>query len=1109
MTHRHPSRQHEMYRFGADAVRGAAAAACLLAAAGSSLGADHTWIGTSTNGNWGDPFHWEAFNFGPPTENDSTVVHLEGSDTSPDIQDIFDSDVDYHIDSLVLEAGYSGSGSLVLTGGQLTVDHAISNKDEENLIIGTNVVAGDADISLAALFGGISLNLPLDLSTNNSLIDVSGTFGGYVVLSGGISDTQSVVSAATLDVDDGIEVTIGGASHELTQVIIRHGSVAIDSVGLVAEDLNVDVQSAGDFVIGDFDVDIDQLTGAGEVFLGGGSLTVGSDSDFTLSGFIGGDGGSLIKDKSGVMIYSRTASHTGATSVTAGTLRLTSSGRLSGESDVNVVFGATLDLNGSTDRTFDSIAGSGTILLGSGNLTVDEDGGTRTFFGNIEESGELTKKGDHTLVLAGTNTFALLDIDAGTLEVASGASLGSGSIELGAGTLQVTNTMTNPRNVTLDDSAAEIRVDSAATLTQSGSVDGSGSLTKTGDGVLALTGVNTYAGTTTLAAGVVSVAGDGNLGMGDLAFDGGTLEVTGSFTNGRSVSITSGTTAVFDISSATLEQAASINGDATTAMLIQGGGTLRTTVAQGGTFDGDIVVVEGTFDMAGGGNGLGNSTTVTVDPLGTFLVNNAENIGGLDGSGSVVLNENLSVGFDDVPRTFAGAISGSGDFGKDGTSTLTLTGSNTYSGLTRVLGGTIRLDGAGRLSNDTDVEVEAGASFDVNGVTDTVNSISGAGTIRLGDGNLRVNATSGTHHFSGDVLETGELTKNGDHTLVLSGTNFFSLLDINAGVLEVSSPSNLGFGQIELGAAEFRVTNTMGNFVPIALDNGLAAINVAAASTLSQTAEVGGSGALMKLGDGTLVLVDSNTYTGPTTVSAGTLLANNSAGSATGNGDVTIENGATLGGTGSIAGTVQVHSGGTVAPGKSPGILDVDDIVFDAGSTLHIEVGGLLPGDQYDVLSVADTAEVAGTLIIDLVDLGGGVFEPSLGDSFDIVVAGAISGAFDTVSGGGVVTSDVFLGPVYDATTIRLVAQLPGDGNGDGWVDGLDYLLWAGNFGTHPGIDGSADDGDYNDDGWVDGLDYLLWAGNFGSHVATAVPEPSGAALVVVGLLWCVALRRR
>ena len=72
------------------------------------------------------------------------------------------------------------------------------------------------------------------------------------------------------------------------------------------------------------------------------------------------------------------------------------------------------------------------------------------------------------------------------------------------------------------------------------------------------------------------------------------------------------------------------------------------------------------------------------------------------------------------------------------------------------------------------------------------------------------------------------------------------------------------------------------------------------------------------------------------------------------------------------------------------------------------------------------------------------------------------------------------------AYELDATSGLPGDGNLDGYVDGLDYIIWALNFGDDPADDppGSPLNGDYNDDGRVDGLDYVLWASNFGAGAA-------------------------
>src|SRR3989304_2190788 len=67
-------------------------------------------------------------------------------------------------------------------------------------------------------------------------------------------------------------------------------------------------------------------------------------------------------------------------------------------------------------------------------------------------------------------------------------------------------------------------------------------------------------------------------------------------------------------------------------------------------------------------------------------------------------------------------------------------------------------------------------------------------------------------------------------------------------------------------------------------------------------------------------------------------------------------------------------------------------------------------------------------------------------------------------------------------------SPLPGDGNGDGRVDGLDYVRWLNNFNRNTSA--GPTEGDYNNSGKVDGLDYIVWLNNFGRTQTTPTSTP-------------------
>jgi hypothetical protein len=175
------------------------------------------------------------------------------------------------------------------------------------------------------------------------------------------------------------------------------------------------------------------------------------------------------------------------------------------------------------------------------------------------------------------------------------------------------------------------------------------------------------------------------------------------------------------------------------------------------------------------------------------------------------------------------------------------------------------------------------------------------------------------------------------------------------------------------------------------------------------------------------------------------------------------------------------------------------------GNTGSLKLGIVGLGD-FDSVAVMGAVALDGELELTVDD----AYMAVVGDSFAVVAYGSLTGTFDDVLGNNL-GGGQYLRPIYDTTELRLEVTFFGDGNLDGMVDGLDYLLWAANYGDNPANDppGSPGNGDYNDDGTVDGLDYLSWASNYGAGSATAVPEPAACATALFGLIALLAASRR
>jgi len=337
-------------------------------------------------------------------------------------------------------------------------------------------------------------------------------------------------------------------------------------------------------------------------------------------------------------------------------------------------------------------------------------------------------------------------------------------------------------------------------VTLASAISGTGGLRMDGTGTLTLSGTNTYTGGTTLAAGVVSVAADANLGgaSGGLTFDGGTLRTTAALTTARNITIESGG-ATFDANgydstfSGTMSGAGAFTKTGAGTLTLSGANTYSggTTVAAGtlrgntSSLQGDIVnqaavvfdqATTGTY--AGAMSGTGSLTkegagTLTLSGTNTYSGGTTVNAGTLRGSAAGlqgnIVNQSAVVFDQGTNATYSGVLSGSGTLTKEGAGTLTLTGANTYSGATQVLAGAIELGASGALGATSGLTVEAGSAVSLAGFAQSIGTLAGAGLIDFGAGGQLTLAGSAT--FAGAFAGSGELIVGAGVTLTL-GADF-------------------------------------------------------------------------------------------------------------------------------------------------------------------------------------------------------------------------------------------------------------------------------------------------------------------------------------------------
>ena len=512
----------------------------------------------------------------------------------------------------------------------------------------------------------------------------------------------------------------------------------------------------------------------------------------------------------------------------------------------------------------------------------------------------------------------------------------------------------------------------------SGSITGSVTLVKSGSGTLTLaeTGGDNFSGGIIVNNGTVILDNASSAISGGTAINGGTIQVGNNDVNGTlpSGGVTDSGALIFDRTDNII-----VTNVISGAGTLTQGGTGVVTLSGNNTFTGTATVAQGTLQV-GSTNGLGLATSVTVSNAATFDVNGYA----LYGNG----NANLVV-------TVSGAgVGGNGAIVNNSTNDLTQAFHTVTLAADATFGGNSDWDIRNSSGKSTPADATLTGAFNLTKVGTNSVSLRGV-TVDTGLGNINVQA--GTLTFTatatapqnslGDSSKTATVFTNGTLTLDtignIPGKNFVLT---NGGTLRCSSTNTLGYPVTLTGAAN----NT---------------ISVGSGAQFTITSAIGGGGGFSKNGVGPLFLTASNTYSGRTVVSGGTLALYGGGFDGTINfsTNINVNSGATVDVSGRSDGTLTVASSqtltgglGTNGPGTINGLLVVGALAtLSPGGSTNM---GTLNVTSNLTLQGATVMKISATNGNDQIDAAGITYGGSLvvtnisgavtnGQSFQLFVA--------------------------------------------------------------------------------------------------------------------------
>ncbi|RIJ00992.1 autotransporter outer membrane beta-barrel domain-containing protein [Achromobacter sp. K91] len=769
------------------------------------------------------------------------------------------------------------SGMIDLQGGSLTTagNNALGQNATANVAAGANLF-----ITNLARLASLNGNGTVTVSNGNNLtIGANGAnsnFGGQLdgkgwltksgtgslVLSGNNTLTgQTSVSAGSLWVD---------GSLASTNVMVYSGA-ALGGTGSIAGDVTLmggaalKLTDGYTLSVGGLQLGTNSIVNAslGAPALGGGTALVDVTGNLTLGGTLNiSDAGGF-----GTGVY-RLMNYGGS---------LTNNGMNFGYLPGNVQ-AADLTLQTAVDKQIN-------LLVAAPNVTVQFWDGSQTVGNGAIEGGNGTWDGananwtgvDGNGNRSWAGKFAVFQGAAGKVTVA-GAQSTTGMQFMTDGYVLERGSLGSLNLVNGDQGYASVRVDPGVTATINVPLVGSGTLAKLDAGTLVLNASNGYTGGTALNGGTLVLGNDKALGNGLLtAANGTTLDSNTAVTVRNKVALNGALTIA---GSNAMDLNATVGG---------AGGLIKNGAANL-TLSGVNSYVGGTLLNAGGlivGNGAAlGSGTLTVGGAATL-----DNTQALALANNIALNAGLAVqGSHDL--TLDGNISGAGSLTKNGASTLTLNGTNSYTGGTYVNSGTVALGAGSSLAATGIVTVANGATFDLSAGqgAQVFGTLAGAGNIKMGTNTLLAGG-SADGIFSGSVIGTGTLVKQGSGTQTLTGANSYTGGTLVAdGTLRAGSTTALvqGTGYQVLSGATLDLNgnvlqaSSLTGAGTVALGAGTLTVNSAAGSASYYSGIVVGSGGLVKTGAGALTLTGGSAFSGGVQLKQGSIGLGHSLGLGTG-----------------------------------------------------------------------------------------------------------------------------------------------------------------------------------------------------------------------------------